>query len=320
MNRRRLRFLLVVFAIVALGAQPPAPPASAATLIPLRVGAMAIDTAAEAFYAADQGFFTAAGLDVTLTVLPNGSAIAAATSSGALDIGFGSPTPVMLAHLGGLPIWFIAPAAVYSGIPNSVLMVVKGSPIRTAADLTGKTIGVAGLHDLTQYVIQQWLDRNGGNSTSVQFVELPYAQMGPALQQGRVSAAGVIEPFISQMRDVATSLGNLNAAVGNRYLVAGWFAMTPYIEKNQDTVRRFTQAMRQTARWANTHPKESAAILARYSKMDPALADVITRARYAEDPSFDPQLLQPVIDTMVRYGKVTPVKASDLIWPSFLPR
>ena len=56
-----------------------------------------------------------------------------------------------------------------------------------------------------------------------------------------------------------------------------------------------------------------------YAQMDPALAGVITRAHYAEDPSFDPQLLQPVIDTMVRYGKVTPVAASDLIWPTFLP-
>lgn len=143
--------------------------------------------------------------------------------------------------------------------------------------------------------------------------------MAPALEQGRVSATGVIEPFITQMRGVANPIANLNAALGNRYLVARWFAMKPYIEQNPEAVRSFTVAIRQTARWANAHPKESAAILARYAKMDSGLADVITRAHYAEDATFGPQLLKPVIDTMVRYGKVAPVSATDLIWPAFLP-
>jgi len=313
----RLRALVAALIVVALSAPSLAPPARAATLLPVRLGAMAIDTAAEAFYALDQGFFTAAGLDVTLTVLNNGATIAAAASSGALDIGFGSPSPVLLAHLSGLPIWFIAPAAVYDGTPMALLMVAKGSPIRSAADLNGKTIAIAALHDLTQYTIQLWIDRNGGNSATVQFLELPYAQMGPALESGRVSAAGAIEPFITQMRGVATILGSL--ALGNRYLVAGWFAMSTYIEQNPEVVRRFSLVMRQTAHWANTHPKESAAILIRYSKMDPALVSVMGRAHYAEDPRFDPQLIQPVIDAMVRYGNVTPLAASNLIWPAFLP-
>jgi NitT/TauT family transport system substrate-binding protein len=176
-----------------------------------------------------------------------------------------------------------------------------------------------GLHDLTQYTVQAWIDRNGGNSAAVQFLELPYAQMGLALAQGRVSAATAIQPFVSQMSGDATILGNLSVQPQGRYLLAGWFAMSSYIEQNPEAVRRFALAMRQAAHWANTHPKESAAILQRYSKMDPAQVAVTTRAHFAEDARFDPQLLQPVIDLMVRYGKVTPTPASSLIWPTFLP-
>lgn len=306
--------LIAMLTVAILGVRP----AGAATLLPVRLGAMPIDTAGEAFYALDQGFFTAAGLDVTLTLLNNGSAIAAAASAGALDIGFASASPVLMAHLNGLPIWFIAPGAVWDGTPNAVLMVPKGSPIHTGADLNGKTVAVAGLHDLTQYTVQAWIDRNGGNSASVQFLELPYAQMGIALQQGRVSAATAIQPFVSQMSADATILGNLSVAPQGRYLLAGWFAMQPYIEQNPEAVKRFALAMRQAARWANTHPKESAAILQRYTKTDPAQA-VTTRAHFAEDARFDPQLLQPIIDIMVHYGKVTPIPASNLIWPAFLP-
>jgi len=286
----------------------------AAPLIPLRLGAMAIDTAGEAFYAIDKGFFTAAGLDVTLTILNNGSAIAAATSSGALDIGFGSPSPVMLAHVSGLPVMFVAPAAIYNGTPNSVLMVAKDAPYSSAADLTGKAVALSGLHDLTQYVLEKWIDSNGGTASAVGFVEVPYAQMGEALATGRVAAAVAIEPFITQMRGSARVFGNFNAAIGNRFLVAGWFAMAPWIEQNREAVRRFTLAMRQTARWANTHQTESAAILVRYTKMDASTLATMHRAHFEDGPSLDPELIQPIIDAMVKYGNVTPVAAGDLIW------
>jgi NitT/TauT family transport system substrate-binding protein len=317
--RVRIRATIVAALIlIAVVVPRSAPPTSAATLLPVRLGAMPIDTAAEAFYALDQGFFAAAGLDVTLTILNNGSSIAAAVSAGSLDIGFASPSTLMLAHLRGLPVWFLAPAAVFDGTPNNVLMVPKGSSIRSGADLNGKTIAVAGLHDLAQYAVQAWIDRNGGNSASVQFFELPYSQMGLALEQGRVSAAAPIQPFSGQMSAESTVLGNI-ALSTHPYLQAGWFAMAPYIEKNPEVVRRFATVMRQAGRWGNAHPKESSAILGRYSKIDPAQATATTRAHYDEDQRFDPQLLQPVIDIMVRYGKVDPISASSLIWPTFLP-
>jgi len=84
----------------------------AADAVQLQLGAMPIDPSAEAFYGQDQGFFRGAGLDVKVTILNNGSSLAAATTSGSLDVGFGSPSPVILAHQRGLAVRFIAPAAV----------------------------------------------------------------------------------------------------------------------------------------------------------------------------------------------------------------
>jgi NitT/TauT family transport system substrate-binding protein len=119
LNGLRIRALMIAaLAVTVLGAPSAAPAAGPVTLLPVRLGAMTIDTSAEAFYALDQGFFTAAGLDVTLTILNNGSAIAAALSAGSLDIGFGSPTPVLMAHLSGLPIGFIAPATAWTANPT----------------------------------------------------------------------------------------------------------------------------------------------------------------------------------------------------------
>lgn len=142
LNWLRIRIALIVaLSISALGGPIAAAPAAAANLLPVRLGVMPIDTAAQAFYAVDQGFFTAAGLDVTLTILNNGSAIAAAASAGALDIGFGSPSPVMQAHLSGLPIWFIAPGAVWDGNTVASIRVAKGSPIHALGKRSSKRVG-----------------------------------------------------------------------------------------------------------------------------------------------------------------------------------
>jgi NitT/TauT family transport system substrate-binding protein len=301
--------------VLGLTASLVAARARAAGPIVLQLGAMPIDPSAEAFYGLDGGFFRSAGLDVAVTVLNNGSALAAATTAGTLDVGFGSPSPVILAHQRGLPVRFIAPAAVYTGPrPNSSLMVAKGSPLRSGANPNGKTVAVAGLHDLTQYSTQAWIDKNGGDAKTVSFIEVPYAEMPVALQQGRIAAACIIEPYTTAAKSAAQTIGNLNDAIAHRYLLAGWFATESWLQRNADTAAKFVAAMHQIARWANAHPHESAPILSRYTKILPEVAATMARSRYDESPRVEPAVLQPVIDVMVKYGSLAPVAATDLIW------
>lgn len=306
--------MIAALGAVAAGAWV-SPPARAADLIPLQVGTIPIDPAGQAFYAQDEGIFKEAGLDVKLTVLSNGASVIAATASGALDICGGSPSPIILAHQRGIPVQFIATAVIYTGpVPNAALMVLKNSPLRSGADFNGKRVAVAGLHDMTQFAAQSWIDRGGGNSASVQFVELPYSSMGVGLQQNRIDAAGVIEPFITGSKDVAQIVGNLNDAVAGRYLLAGWCAEAGWLARNPEAAKRFVVAMQRSAQWANAHPKESGAIMSRYTKITPEVAAVMARPHYDETAHVDVSVLQPVINTMVKYGNIKPFAASELIW------
>jgi NitT/TauT family transport system substrate-binding protein len=290
-------------------------PAAAQALLPVRLGVMPIEGAAQAFYAQELGFFKASGLDVSVTVLPNGSSIVAAATGGSLDIGFGSPPPLILARQHEVPVRYIAYAPVFTGgAPLSAIMVAKGSPIRTGADLNGKIIAVGGLHDVGQYQVQAWIDQHGGDSSTAQFIEMPYAQMAAALQAGRISAAGATEPFITSSKDVAQVIGSMNEAVAKHYLMAGWFSTDGFLKQNPETARRFIGAMQQSAKWANAHPKEATAILVRVTKINPEVAAVMARDYFDESGKPDPKLLQPVIDMLMKYGKLTPFTASDLLW------
>lgn len=303
-------------ALALLGAAVAAPHCTRAQgAIVVQLGDMSIEAGAPAYYAQELGYFSAAGLDVRMTLLPNGAAIIAAMMSGALDVGFASPSPIIAARQRALPVKFFQFSAIYTGNAIfSAIVAAKDSPLKTGADLEGKPVAVNGLHDLGQFQVQSWIDQNGGNSAGVQFVELPYAQMASALEQGRVAAAAPTEPFVSSSKATTKYLGNLNEAIAHRYLMAGWISTEAWLAKNADTVRRFTGAIGQANRWANAHPKEALPLLLRFTKITPEVATATSRYVFDESDRPDPKLIAPIADIMRRYGKLAPFTEADLVW------
>jgi NitT/TauT family transport system substrate-binding protein len=307
-----IAFLLALFIIVVGRAT------AADALLPLNLGVMGGDSTAEGYYAQDMGFFKAEGLDVKMTTMLNGAALTSAMSSGALDIGIASVGVVAMAHEHNLPMRFVAPATIYTQrARTTLLMVPKDSTARTGADLNGQIVAINGLKDLTQFTTAAWIDKNGGDVRSVKFIEVPFSEMGTALQQHRVAAALMTEPFASAAKPVARVLGNAGAAVGDKYLVMGWFAPDAWTAQNGETIRRFRLAIAKAASWANAHPDESAAILVRYSKMTLDTVHSMARATYDTSGTLDPALMQPVIDAAAKYGSIShSFPASELIAPA----
>jgi ABC-type nitrate/sulfonate/bicarbonate transport system substrate-binding protein len=73
-----------------------------------------------------------------------------------------------------------------------------------------------------------------------------------------------------------------------------------WVERNPALAKRVSIAMLQAAQWANQNHTETSALLARYTKIEPAMIATFPRITYAE--SNDPAYVQPVIDLMARYG------------------
>jgi hypothetical protein len=77
-------------------------------------------------------FFKDAGLDVKITLLLNGPALTSAMASGALDVAVASVGVVATAREHNLPMRYIAPGAIYSGLPpTTTLVVAKDSTVKT---------------------------------------------------------------------------------------------------------------------------------------------------------------------------------------------
>ena len=181
-------------------------------------------------------------------------------------------------------------------------MIAKTSPIKTPKDLTGSTIAVSTLGDFNQLSLLKWLDTNGVPSSGVHFVELKFGEMGPALARGTVQAAIITEPaktdaiLAGQVRDFADTY----IAVAPEFATIVWFTTKAWLQKNPDTAKKLVSGIYATARWANTHTRESGDILARVSKMDPTVVAGMRRLYFAT--TNDKKYIEDTLALGSRYG------------------
>ncbi len=287
--------------------------AATAQTAPIRVATAPADSYAEPFYAADAGFFTRADLNVDVTLLPNGGAVTQAMAGNAVDVGIGDPINVANAINAGFPVAILAGCGLYSSdAPTTLLLVPKSSPLRLPKDLEGQTIGVVALASISSLALQEWLRANNVDVQKVSFIEMPFPSMVPAMGAGRIGAALLSEPFITDGRSETRVFGKPFDAVAKSFYISTWFATQAWIGKNPDAAKRLVQTIYATARWANTHHSDTAPILVKYTKADPVRTQSMTRVMFAT--SLDLNRLQPVVDVAYRHSQLQkPVRAADMI-------
>lgn len=283
--------------------------------VPLRVGANPVDTYAEVFYAQEMGFFAKAGLVVEISVIGNGAGISAAVASHALDIGVSGPLQIAQAVTRGVPFVLIAAGSLDTvKAPASLVVVAAASPLHDAKDLAGKTVAVNALRTSSEELFDAWLLANGGEPAKVRMIEMPFAQMGPALARGTVEAAVLAEPLRSAAIKAGTVriFANPTSAIAPQYLLSGWFATSDFVARNPDVAKRFATAIYEAGAWANAHQDESAAILAKYSKLDVATIRGAARTVYAD--ALRPADIAPQLDAALKFGLlVRPVAPAELL-------
>lgn len=274
--------------------------ARADALTPIKVGASYDEDFAEGFFGADSGLFRQAGLDAAVTGLTNGGALAAAVMSGALEVVTTNTGAMATAHTHGLPLVLIAPGANYSnGAVTAALLVLKDSPIKTAADLNGKTIAVTTLRTLYHTSVRNWIDKNGGNSASPSYIELPLSTMLPSLKSGRVDAIATVEPWVTQAKPETRVLGVPYDSVAPTFMISGWVTTKRWYDANPGTVAKFLRSVTMIANWANKNPQATAQIMAKYFNVP--VETVASMQRTKMSTKLDPSYVQPVIDVLAKY-------------------
>jgi NitT/TauT family transport system substrate-binding protein len=263
------------------------------------------DSATPVLYAIQDGAFKKAGLNVSIQGQNSGPAVASGVIGGTYQFGKASLPPLIDAHAKGIPFVIVAPAGLSTASsPIAGLMVLANSSIKKAADLNGATIAVGALSDIFTLALRAWVDKNGGDSSTLKLVEIPIGAIGAAIESGRVAAGSANEPILG----AALASGKLRVlahtfdAISPKFLFTAWFTTKAYAQANPAVTAAFRKVVESTAAYTNTHHAETVDAIASFTKIEAALVRTMTRTECGT--TLDPSLIQPVIDAAVHYKDI----------------
>lgn len=303
-------------AFLAAGAAALAAPAWAADLATVRVAGTPDADLVGTLWGVHAGIFQRAGLDVTIERLNSGAAVSAGVIGGSVDVGKSSIFGLIAAYSKGVPLVMEAVADVYdTKAPNTGFVVAKNSPINGPRDLAGKTIASPALGDLFSTVTSAWIDANGGNAKSANFVELPIPLALNAIAAGRIDGAMMVDPYFQQAKDSgARVIGHPFDIIAKYFGVTYYFCLRSYAQAHADALARFRHGLSEASTYALAHQREMTPVIADYTKLDPAL---IERLPLGIGIGMDPAPLQAVIDFAARIKSIpAPFPAAGIIDPN----
>jgi NitT/TauT family transport system substrate-binding protein len=249
------------------------------------------------------GIFAKHGLAIESVSFTGSARLQQGMAANSIDVGLGSgPELAMVAK--GAPV--IAVGAIVLS-PRMTITVRANGPIRVAADLRGKRIGVSTAASLTEWLTRELARREGWGRDGVQAIAL-----GSDAAQ---IAAMKTEQIDGLVLDVATALRLESAGEGRIVLYFGdiiknfiqnaAYARRDLVAADPDRVRRFLAGWYETIAYMRAHKEESIRIAMPIVDLPGDLAargyDQWMEA-YSPDGRFDPVALALLAKSFVEMG------------------
>ncbi|MEV4536125.1 ABC transporter substrate-binding protein [Asanoa sp. NPDC049518] len=289
--RRPLLALVTAVALLATAAcgdSSDDTPAAGGAAAPDKVnaGVIAILDVAPIYLGKEKGFFSKRNIDLTLTTAQGGAAIVPAVLSGEYQFGFSNAVSLLLGKSKNAPLKVVCNGNNSTGVDDDFagLYVKPDSGIASPKDLAGKTVAANTLKNIVDTSVRASVKKDGGDPSQVKFTELPFPEQVGALQAGRVDAIFVVEPFqqaalAAGMKKIASSY--VDAAPN--LTVAMYFTSTKLIGENPDLVKRFTEAMKESLAYADSHGDEVRDIIGTYTKIEEPVRAKMTLPKWPSE-------------------------------------
>jgi NitT/TauT family transport system substrate-binding protein len=273
-------------------------------LIPVNVAVIPIVDTAALWLGVEQGFFEDEGLDVEIDTAAGGAAIVPGVVSGDFEFGFSNYVSLYFANDRGLGLSVVA-----NGVTAGAdlerdfggVVVSADSDIETAADLSGRTVSVNTLANIGDSTVSQIVNDDGGDASTIEFVEVGFPDAPAALEGGQIDAAWIVEPFLTQAVDAGARVVTYNFNGFDPELdVAGYFTSERMIAENPEVVDSFRSAMNTSLEFAEANPDEVRDILTTYTTLTPELIEQIALPRFRAEVDLD--AAQRLADAAVEFS------------------
>ena len=250
-----------------------------------------------------------------------------ALAAGALDCA--TQAPLSLANGvvgGGLKAYIVAQHVYEKPGGFSVYWAVKDdSPIKTIADLKGKTIGISVIGGGTQGPLNILLKQNGIDpAKDIKLVEVGFAVSEDALRQGRVDAVNMNQPFAAraEAKGGIRKLFSLNQAMPNIVHILE-ACRADFVDKNPELAKMYVRDITSAMKKALANREETLKVVSEVIKAPVAVLDtyLLKDNDFGRDPGAAPNFpaIQKMLDIYHEAGMLPKMDVAQFKGPITAP-
>ncbi|WP_243375147.1 ABC transporter substrate-binding protein [Geotalea sp. SG265] len=257
------------------------------------------------YIADEKGWFEEEGLKIKWVGEIPAAQLVPSVASRSIDFANRHTPLVLTANAGGAKLKIISAGARTTAERPHMKYLVSGenTSIKSVKDFKGKKIGINSFGACSEYVLKEYLKRNGLDK-DVQFVVIPDANQEQVLKQGQIDVAVLHSPYYEK----ATKAGGAREVFSDYVVDKGRTGMLPYftseelIREHPEVVKKFVKVLVKASNWTNKHHDEAARIFAKRRGLDPRYVGSWEYYKDGKVPSD--KEVQWWIDLLVREGKL----------------
>lgn len=291
----------------------------------ITVAAVPVTDEAGLYIAQDLGYFTAAGLDVTIKSVLSSADVAKGMRDGAYDITAGNSVSYIQDQVAGLDNLKIVAEGALMQPGTQALYTVPGSPITNVGQLAGKKIGVNADNNIGTLLITELLQAHGINANQVHFVVINdgFAGMWQALNSGHIDVAWLPEPFGSMdgAQYGLQEIADLDQGAASSFPISWYVVTRSWAAKYPRTLAAFLGALRKGQNIADTDRLDVENAMERLPApytVPPGIAAIMSLETYPLNvyPEIDVARVQRVADAMYQTRMLrTPFSVTAMAGP-----
>ncbi len=248
------------------------------------------------YVAQDQGYFKKYGAEVNLVWFANYSDSIAALSTGQLDANSQTWSDTLGPLAKGLPLKVVLVNDNSAG--NDAVMV--GAAIKGFADLRGRKVALE-QYSISHFVLYTALARNGLSPKDVSVVNLSAGDAAAAFMSGRLDAAVVWNPWISQIEKSGKGRALFTSKEMPGLIPDLLVAQARAVQSKRKDLVGMIRAWFDTEAFIRTEPDRAVAIMSKVVSLSPQQYRVFLPGTHffdaaANQEAFDPKSLKGLVN------------------------
>jgi len=270
----------------------------------------------------EQGIFAKYGIDVEISTMTGEARMQQALTAGSLDIGLAGSSGAALAAKGA-PITAIA---VFLNEPaNFAVVVLNDSPIKTVADLKGKSLSGATTGGLPEWLVKHLAVTQGWGADGIRSVSVGSSDASISAMRTR-QVDGMMTGNTVGLTLEKQGVAHIVVHIGDYakdYHSALVFARKDFVTQTPDVADRYLKGMFATIAFIRANKDKSVEIAAKAMHLDPSILSRVYDLEvhsFSSDGHFDPNAVDLLKQSFIDMGSL-PAKPSDdqILTTKFVP-